>query len=144
MKKTTTITVNSGSMKKEIHGDLFVGMMISEESAGHNCEQLIAGVSGIEGIFSAIRMLKQLENQLYEILPVSRNLAELKLAMEESLKNDVEEKASDHDQNDGKAEDPFLSAIKLMFEDQDNKANPLKMFFEELNQPDSGGRGNGI
>ena len=143
MKATTRVTVENGSMKKELGCDLFVGMMISEESAGNNCEQLIAGVTNIEGIFSAIRMLKQLEDHLYEILPIPRELAELKLAMEESLQKAMEKKGNDDDRNSRKSDDPFLSAIKLMLEGQDDEDNPLKKLFEGIDRSEFGGRGNG-
>jgi len=143
MKTTTRVTVENGSMKKELGCDLFVGMMISEESAGHNCEQLIAGVTGPEGIFSAIRMLRQLENHLYEALPIPRELAELKLAMEESLQKAMGKKCDDDDRNSRKSDDPFLSAIKLMLGVQNEDDNPLKKLFDGLDLSEFGDRGNG-
>jgi len=63
MKKITRIVVESGSMKKEVNCKFFVGMMILEESTGYSCDQLIAGVTNPDGVFSAIRMLGQLEDR---------------------------------------------------------------------------------
>jgi len=143
MKKTTKVVVENGSMKKAVNCELFVGMMISEESTGYSCDQLIAGVTSPNSIFSAIRMLKQLEDHLYEILPVPRELAELKLNMEESLQKTMEKKSGDDDRNSRTSDDPFLSVIKLMLEVQDQEDNPLKKLLEGLDRSEFGGRGNG-
>jgi len=143
MKKITKIVVESGSMKKEVNCEFFVGMMISEESTGYSCDQLIAGVTNPDGIFSAIRMLKQLEDRLYEILPIPRELAELKLDMEESLQKAMEEKNADEDHNSRESDDPFSSAIRRMLMDQDQEDNPLKKLLEGFDWSEFGGRGNG-
>lgn len=144
MQKTTKVSVEYGSLKKELNCELFVGLSISQEPTGHACEQLIAGTSNMEGVFSAIRMLKKLEDQLYEILPVPRELAELKLTMEESLQKAVEKKATDDNRESKESDDSFLSALKFMLESRDDGNNPLKKFFEEFKRSESGDRKNGF
>lgn len=119
MLKTTKVTVASGLMRKEFDCDFFAGLGIMQNPSGSNCDYLIAGTTDIDGIITALRMLKNLEDQLYDLLPVPRKLVEPLMAAEDALRKadghspDCQKnaQASSSSSNSSKCEDPFLRAL---------------------------------
>jgi hypothetical protein len=77
MEQITKVTIENGSLHKSLDGELFVGMSLTKKSGGFGSEQIIAGGTSMEGMLSAIRMLRLLEDQLFELLPIPRPLAEI-------------------------------------------------------------------
>lgn len=138
MQKITKVSVVNGSMRKEFNCDFFVALAITEKPDEHACEHLIVGVTGTDGILSAIRTLKNLENDLYDALPFPKELVQLQLAMEESLQKSGGKKVTDERRDSGQSYDPLLST--LMHENWDGENNPLKKLIERINRPESKGR----
>lgn len=132
MLKKTNVTIANGPMRKEFDCEFFVGLALMDnpEGEGYGCEQLIAGVTDLDGVFTAIRMLKHLEDRLYELLPVSRELAEALISVEASLQEAIERRQRNNPSGWRLQDDPFLLAVSKFFENPNDTDNPLKRLFE--------------
>lgn len=85
MAKVVKVTVENKTQRTEVQCDFFAGIMQSDTSSGRACEMLIGGTTDLDGLFATLRMLKKLEDKIFELIPMPRELAEIGLKLDEQL-----------------------------------------------------------
>jgi len=88
MEKPVKALIECGPEKMEHNCDLFASIMLTDIGDGFGCDFLIVGTMNTTGMIQAIRALKQLEDQLYKMLPLPRELSEAIVKSSKGTDND--------------------------------------------------------